>query len=63
MLSCVSCGTTATGAAWHWIGLLQRVTGGVETVCFCPVCAEAQFRYFSKQRARRVETSDEPHAE
>ncbi len=65
MLSCASCGTTGSGSAWHWIGLLQRAPGGIdlETVCFCPVCAEAKFGYFSKQRARRLETSDDSHGE
>ena len=63
MLTCVSCATTTEGSAWHWIALLRRVPGGAETVCFCPLCAESEFGYFSKQRARRLEPSEEPHAE
>ena len=63
MLSCVCCGTTTTGSGWHWIALLQRVPGGAETVCYCPVCAESEFAYFTQQRVRRLELSEEPQAE
>jgi hypothetical protein len=54
MLTCASCGAASTGAAWHWIALLRRVPGGAETACFCPVCAETQFAYFTKQRERHA---------
>ena len=63
MLSCVHCGATSTGEAWHWIAVLRRIPGGAETVFYCPMCAEAELGYFSKQRARRLEPSEEPHAE
>ena len=63
MLTCVSCGSTSTGSAWHWIALPERVPGGAETVCFCPVCAESELAYFSKQRERRLEPNEEPNAE
>ena len=58
MLTCVRCGATSVGEAWHWIARLRRIPGGAETVCYCPGCAESEFAYFSK-RLRGLE----PHAE
>jgi hypothetical protein len=58
MLTCVSCGATSGGAAWHWIALLHPVPGGAETVCYCPSCAEAKFQYFSR-RAHSFEEREE----
>jgi hypothetical protein len=54
MVRCGGCGTTSTGSAWHWIAILRPRPRGPITVCFCPECAESKFRYFSRQRARRL---------
>ena len=59
MLTCTGCSSTSTGAAWHWIAILRPVTGGAEVVCYCPVCAESKFRYFSRQRAERLAHGDD----
>jgi hypothetical protein len=63
MLTCVHCGATSTGDAWHWIAILCRIPGGAEAACYCPVCAESEFAHFSKQCVRRLELSEDPHAE
>jgi hypothetical protein len=60
-LTCISCETASTGSAWHWIALLRPVPGGAEVVSYCPSCAEAKFRYFSTQRVRRYEASEESY--
>jgi hypothetical protein len=54
MLICEGCKATSTGRAWHWIALLERVPNGAQAVCYCPLCAESKFEYFSKQRAQRL---------
>jgi hypothetical protein len=59
MLTCTLCKAASTGSAWHWIAVLRRIPGGAETVCYCPLCAESQFRYFSR-RAVRTRTGEEP---
>jgi len=61
MLTCAECQASSEGNAWHWIALLARIPGGTEAVCYCPVCAEAEFSYFSQQRARRAELTEDPH--
>jgi hypothetical protein len=62
MLICAQCQATSTDEAWHWIAILCRVPGGSETTCYCPVCAESEFRYFSR-RVRRRTLSEEPQGE
>jgi hypothetical protein len=63
MLTCVRCAASSLGEAWHWIAILRRIPGGAEAACYCPLCAESELADFSKQRARRLELSEEPHAE
>ncbi len=58
MLSCGGCDATSTGAAWHWIAILRPVAGGAEVVCYCPTCAESNFRYFSKRAQKRLAPHD-----
>jgi hypothetical protein len=59
MLTCAGCSLTSSGSAWHWIAILRPVPGGAEAVCYCPVCAESKFRYFSQHRAERLAYGDE----
>lgn len=60
MLSCAECGAKSEGNAWHWVAFLSSTRTGPEAVCYCPVCAEAEFGYFS-QRVRHPElTEDRP---
>jgi hypothetical protein len=59
MLTCAHCGATSTGDAWHWIAIVCRTLGGTKTESYCPVCAESEFAYFSKQRTRRLEPRPE----
>ena len=56
MLTCRICGVTSTGAAWHWIALLIPTRDGRTdaVACYCPICAESRFKYFSTHRERRA---------
>jgi len=63
MLTCVHCGATSASHGWHWIATLRRTAGGEEAACYCPVCAESEFAYFSKQGGRRLELSEDPKGE
>jgi hypothetical protein len=61
MLTCISCEASSTGSAWHWIALLRPVPGGADVVAYCPSCAESKFRFFSTQRARRSQETEESY--
>jgi hypothetical protein len=63
MLICRVCDMTSVGAAWHWIAVLERVPGGAAAAFYCPTCAETTFQYFTKQRVRRLQLSEDTYGE
>jgi hypothetical protein len=56
MLVCEDCGMTSSGDATHWIALL--VADENRIAAYCPHCAEANFRYFSRKLPRRRRLED-----